>query len=229
MKNVSRTAPELCDFDDTDKVTLVNKKNYEMVIRSRLNLLRTRPVNCVRDTCARLTLLRENMVEPNGMNAFSFWEKLPLQYGTNQAVVAFGIMMILVCRRESGVLVVSGVVENLAVYVLLGTYFIDTFVRVIFPAKKKTVPYNSLPVQILIVHEASGDNRATTKSANVSDGSELVITKSRELFIPCVDSRLPRSCNLYWQSGDSGFNNCRYPTTSRPDSLEVSTVVLRIV
>lgn len=44
-----------------------------------------------------------------------------------------------------------GIVENLAVSVLLGTSFIDRFVKGVLPAEQKILPYNSAKDSIILL------------------------------------------------------------------------------
>lgn len=50
-----------------------------------------------------------------------------------------------------------GTVQNLAVPVLLGKYFIDTFIEGILSDETKIIPFNFPPLLILMVHEAGPD------------------------------------------------------------------------
>lgn len=65
------------------------------------------------------------------------------------------------------------IVKNLAVPVLLGTSFMDKFVKGIFPAKRRIDTYNSQPVLILLVHKMSVDNQTISRAENVADSSVL--------------------------------------------------------
>lgn len=85
---------------------------------------------------------------------------------------------------ETVVRVVFGIVKNLAFPILLGTQFIGKFFKGILPAKSKIVPYNSQPVPILMVYEASSDNRTTTRTTDETDGSVMPVkTEEQEHFV----------------------------------------------
>lgn len=78
--------------------------------------------------------------------------------------------MLNVHMEEDCVRVLSEIAKNLVVSVLPGTAFNYKSAKGFFPAVRMTVPYNSQPVTILIVHKASADSRAITKNTNVNDG-----------------------------------------------------------
>lgn len=78
---------------------------------------------------------------------------------TNQRVEIVGILSFYVRMDEARVRVELGELRNLAVPILLGTSFVDKFVKGVFPSKRKIVTYNSPRVSLLLIHEALTDNQ----------------------------------------------------------------------
>lgn len=64
-------------------------------------------------------------------------------------------------------------VKNAEVSTMLGKSFIDKFVQGIFPTEGNIVPYNSQPMPVLMVHEASDNTGTTTKTTDVTHGSVM--------------------------------------------------------
>lgn len=54
---------EVYVFDDTDEITLFEKRNYKAAVSIVLNLSRMRSVKCLFDTAAGPSLPREDMVK----------------------------------------------------------------------------------------------------------------------------------------------------------------------
>lgn len=66
-----------------------------------------------------------------------------------QAIFVIVIVLLHLYIGDLEVCAWFGAVEILAVSVLLGTSFIDRFIKVIFPGERKIVPHYSKPVAIL--------------------------------------------------------------------------------
>lgn len=74
-----------------------------------------------------------------------------LRSETSESVCVLGMIDLHLRMGDCRVGVDVGDVQNPVVLVILGTTFIGRFVKGIFPAKRKVVPYNSKPVLILIL------------------------------------------------------------------------------
>lgn len=95
--------------------------------------------------------------------------------------------MLLVRMAEACVLVVFVMLRNLTVSFLLGSFFINWFVKKILPAQRRIVPYSLQPVQILLVDEASDDSRTIASTTNETYGSLLaVVTEEQEEVVRVV-------------------------------------------
>lgn len=66
-----------------------------------------------------------------------------------QSIAVIGVILLHVRIKYLKVRAWIGIVDNLSVSLLLGTYFIDHFLKGIFPSDRKIVPYHSKPVPIL--------------------------------------------------------------------------------
>lgn len=89
--------------------------------------------------------------------------------------------MLQICMGETGECLVVKNVEHVALPVLLGSFFFHYLVKRIFPAEGKVVQYNSQPLPIRIVQEASVNSHITTKTISVSDCSVLAVeTEEKE-------------------------------------------------
>lgn len=71
--------------------------------------------------------------------------------------------------------VVFEIVKNVAVVLLLETWFTEKCVSVSFPTERKVVPFNSQSVLRLVVTEASNDSETTTKTTDIPEGSILAV------------------------------------------------------
>lgn len=68
---------------------------------------------------------------------------------------------------NSKITVLFAVVRNLAVSLLLGTLFVDKFVKGIFSLEEKIVLYSSKPVSIRIIKEQSDEPSDKKKAQKV--------------------------------------------------------------
>lgn len=60
-----------------------------------------------------------------------------------------GVLQIFIKVGDMKVKLCFGVIDGLAVAVILERSFIDRFIRAIFPSKRKIVPFNSQEIAIL--------------------------------------------------------------------------------
>lgn len=98
---------------------------------------------------ARPNLIWEEVLQPDWHGAFRVENQRSPQTATSQEVSIGDTVSLHVWIWDSRVRVFLGVVRNLAVFALLGTSFIDKFVKGIFPSKQKIVLYNSAPAETL--------------------------------------------------------------------------------
>lgn len=128
---------EVCTSDDTDEVALFNKKHYNVAIIIELISWRMCPVNCLFNTGTGPNLLRENMNEAYWMSTIRVSKTLRLRSATSQKVEVVDIILFHVRMGESCVRVMFGIFRNLTVSVRLGTFFIEKFVKRIFPPRER--------------------------------------------------------------------------------------------
>lgn len=87
------------------------------------------------------------------------------------------------------------VVKNLGVSVLLKTSFIASVVKRIYPAERKLAPYNLQLVPVLMIHEASVDNRTITRNRNEIGGAVVAMkTGNRNVSCACRESQYYSRC-----------------------------------
>lgn len=73
---------------------------------------------------------------------------------TNHKVELVGTIMLQLCMGEALIRVALKIDKVLEVSVVFEKLFIDNVLKGIFSAKRKIVPFKSLPIPILMVHEA---------------------------------------------------------------------------
>lgn len=73
--------------------------------------------------------------------------------------------------------------QELSGHLFFRTSFIDKFGIGIFPTEGKIAPYNSQPVSILIVHEASDDNQTIKRTTDVTDSSVLTVETEEQRHV----------------------------------------------
>lgn len=120
------------------------------------------------------------MDEPEWMGSIRVSEKPQLENTTNQNVKVVRTTMLHVRMAETRVRVVFGIGKNLPVPSLLAASLIIKFVIEMLPAKRKIVSYNSQPVGILMVHEASNDKQTFIRATDVAVGTVLDVRTEEE-------------------------------------------------
>lgn len=140
-------------------------------------------VNCVSDARSGPSLQREEVAKSDWISSISVSENPRLRSGTNQNVDVVRTILLHVRMEETCVLVLLGIVKNLAVPALLGTHFIDEFVEVINPAERNIVTYSSQAMPILMAHETSNYIWRTKRTADVSDSSILTLESYKKRHV----------------------------------------------
>lgn len=112
-----------------------------------------RPTNCILDTGAVPTLLCKQRSEHEGMISVCIYQKRRLRNLKIQNVKAVGTVMLYLHMRETHVHVVFVILGSFAVNAVLGTWYIENFVKRTSSAKRKIVAYNINPVQTLMIYE----------------------------------------------------------------------------
>lgn len=77
-----------------------------------------------------------------------------IQDACDRKLVVSGTITLHPRIADSPTRVAFGVVDELAVPVLLGTAFIDRFVNSIQPTERKIIPSHTPPIFILLIHDA---------------------------------------------------------------------------
>lgn len=125
-------------------------------------------INCVFDIGTEPNIIREDFFEAEWFRAIQANNRSVSKNETDRMGRVLGIASLQVRIGDFKVRVAFGVVGGLTVLVLLGTSFIDGFVKVIFPLERNQVPYNSRPVPILANKDMSeNDNHIEKDKAHV--------------------------------------------------------------
>lgn len=128
-------------------------ENYDVSISSRFNSSRTRPTVYVLGTDDGPSLIRADVLSQSWLDNIGQTDKPEIRSATDRILVAFGNTTHHLCIGESRYQATFGMVDKLALPVLLQTTFIDKFTKTIHPAEREIVPHQSPPVPILVVHK----------------------------------------------------------------------------
>lgn len=107
------------------------------------------PTECHLGTGKRLKLINENLIHPERWSSVKITNLPHLCTATKKPIPLDGIVLLPLCTGDLQTRVWFGIVLNMSVSLLLGTSFIDHFMRGNFPAERKVVPRYSQPVDIL--------------------------------------------------------------------------------
>lgn len=128
---------------------MFHKRNQNLDVTIELVPTRMSLINCVLITGAGLNLVREDVLNIEWLEAAKSENGLQFGGQPNPTLDIAGPVTIHLRIERPQVNVVFGVVCQLAVLVLLGTSFINKFIRGIFPEERKVMLQNSNPVPIL--------------------------------------------------------------------------------
>lgn len=140
-------------------------KNYKLSMSIGTAAMGMHPVNCFFDTAAGRSLIWEKFLTHGWLKMIRPARAPDLKSSRSESVHFLGIITIHFRMGDCRLCVIFGVVENLGVPVLLGTFFIDWFVNEIFPAEQKIVLYNSARVSIVLLLRRT-TNKKKTKNQN---------------------------------------------------------------
>lgn len=150
-------------------------KIYKVAISFGLNTSGMHPINFVCNNSARRSFLQKDIFEPYWLPSIRSCHNPRLRHVTSQKVEVVAAIFLDVRTGDSVLRVMSGIVRNLTVPVLLGTSFIDRFIKVIFASERKIVPFNPPPVLIVMVHGVESD-----KIEERRDGTAANITAQQD-------------------------------------------------
>lgn len=98
---------------------------------------------------------------------------------SNNHIIVCGKMLLFVRLGYLPVRVRFGIVENLALPVLIGTSYIDQFIKDIFPMKRMILPVHSGAVAILLAYAPTVKS---IKSIDIAESSPQLSDPSATLF-----------------------------------------------
>lgn len=132
--------------------------NYNFAIGFALTALRMRLSNSVLGSDARFNLLQEQLVEPDRLPLKRIWDRSWLRNAIIQRVAVIVSMVLRVRTREVCIHARFGMSRIFQLLCSTAGRSSTAFVKGTFLTKNKIVPFNSLPVSILTVHEVEADN-----------------------------------------------------------------------
>ena len=123
------------------------------------------------DTGATMNLVNHNFLPPTWKDAIIPYQCSSVKYANKSSLTIVGVIRLYVQIGGLRVKVYFGVVRNLVTRVLVGTPFINKFVRGIFPQEQRIVPSDSDPVRILATNspEMLMDREVMALGDDVSD------------------------------------------------------------
>lgn len=103
-----------------------------------------------------------------------------------QTIQVGGIFLLHICLEDLIFRVWFSVVPNFSVPILFGTFYIDSFIRGIFPEDLRVLSFHSIPVSILveIPNQAEGNSKSAVSAAEQTDdptGSYFLVCKQKWL------------------------------------------------
>lgn len=106
-------------------------------------------MQCILDTSKGPNLIREDYLETDWLQNLPAVSAPSAQSATNEKVSIFRTVLFHVRMADAGIPVVFGVVGSRAVLILLGTSFIDRYVKGIFLPEHKILLHNSATVAVV--------------------------------------------------------------------------------
>lgn len=153
---------ETIEFSQTDSVSLFQKRNYKvrLTISERVNEMH--PRTAVLEIGAGPNLIRKSSLPSTFSNNIRAVKELDLTGASRSNVIFDGVKLIHVRLGDLCFKAWFGVVTRMEVPLLLGTRFMDRFVKIIYLQERKIVPFHSHPVAIVDSLERSEKNPALT-------------------------------------------------------------------
>ena len=136
-------------FDGAGTIALFKKRNYKVVVRVGTSETDAKEVTAILDTGAGPNLASKELLERSWLPRIRPTTDPGLTAATRQRIHVDGKILLTVRLGDLTARVYFGIVERLAVPLLLGTSFIDRFIDGVFPRTRQVVPIHSRPVAIV--------------------------------------------------------------------------------
>lgn len=149
LESLSRAFTEVLPLSMDKTVTLFQKRNYKVCLTIGIQPSVMRPVIGILDTGAGPNLVAKDFLPSEWQQRIKPIRDPGLVAATKEAMVLQEMILLCVRLGDLEVRAWFGVVDRLAVRLLLGTSFIDRFVKAIFPQDKCLLPMQSKPVAII--------------------------------------------------------------------------------
>lgn len=117
-----------------------------------INRSRLRPLMCLLDTDADRNLFQGEVLDPSSRESIRKCDMPNIRSVSDTKLKVSVAITLHLHMAESCTPVTLAVVNELIVLPLLGTTYIDRFIKSINPTERKFVPRHSPPVQMLMVH-----------------------------------------------------------------------------
>lgn len=142
-------------------VALLSKPSYKVRIQAGHCPNKLQPNTCLLDTGRGVNIINSRPIQGNCKQKIKNHLTPKFQTAIKEPLTFLETILLLVHIGTLRDEVWFGLVENLAVDILLGTHYIERYIRRIFPGERKGVPCHSDPIPILT-------KPATTKERRLS-------------------------------------------------------------
>lgn len=173
----------------TTHVAFSAKPTYKLCFSIGIHTHELAPNKCLLDTATGLNLINANLIHLEWINRVKHTDLPRFRTATKEPIHLQGTILLHHQIGNLNTRVWFSIFPNLAVDLLLGTSFVDRFIRGIFPGERKVEPWHSQPVAIRASHhkENSETNAPITadnspKPADTSDAHPVRL--ARQMMIP---------------------------------------------
>ena len=140
---------ETLQFDEDEAIAMLSSRNYKLRMSWGINSKSLLPQTVILDTGAGPNLVDYGRLPEKWKKKIKKVKRVSMTSASKDKMNLVGVIPIVIRLGDLKVRVWFGVIEELAVPVLLGTSFADRFIQGIFPQERKVVPNDSGPVAIL--------------------------------------------------------------------------------
>lgn len=124
-KTVLEPYCEICMFDHSGNICLLNKETFTVSISVSLSSLKIRPVHCIIDTVMEPNLVRDGFLDNKWLQAIRAVSAPSLKSVNCQMISVVGTLLLHIRVVDAHIQVAFGVVRTLPVPILLENFLID--------------------------------------------------------------------------------------------------------
>lgn len=163
FKRLDEPYRDMSSLPEAGDVLLFKSKNNTASISVGLNSSRIHPIFYIFGTGAGPNLIGDYVLDQAWLDNICQSDMSEIQRDSDTKRIVFGAITLHHHMSESRTRLTSRVVDRLAVLVLLGSNFVDKYLKYVHPAERKIVPHPSPPGPNLMIHEAiSGAEKNTS-------------------------------------------------------------------